>query len=98
MSKNHWISDYDSYLAELLKDPKAKKYYDECGRQLELAYKILQMRKKEKMSQKEFAKKIGTTQSNVARMEAGNQNFTLATLEKIAKVFDCELKINFTRT
>ncbi|MCX6741459.1 MAG: helix-turn-helix transcriptional regulator, partial [Candidatus Parcubacteria bacterium] len=69
--------------------------YDYYGRQFEVAYGVLQTRKKKKMSQAELAKKIGTTQSNLARMEAGNQNFTMATLQKIAKALDCELKIEF---
>ncbi|MDR3642727.1 MAG: helix-turn-helix transcriptional regulator [Candidatus Doudnabacteria bacterium] len=87
--------DFQPYLDAHLKNPQFKKYYDEFGKQLEIAYKINQLRKKQGMSQLELAKKIGTTQSNVARLEAGNQNFTTATLHKIAKVFNRELKIEF---
>jgi transcriptional regulator with XRE-family HTH domain len=47
------------------------------------------------MSQAQLAKKIGTTQSNVARMEAGNQNFTLGMLTKIADAFGKELQVSF---
>lgn len=49
------------------------------------------------MSQKELAKKIGTTQSNIARMETGQQNFTTNTLNKIASAFNLDLKINFVK-
>lgn len=87
--------DFHLYLQEQLKNPKFKKYYDEYGRQLEIAYQILQLRKKAKISQAELAKKIGTTQSNVARMETGNQNFTTATLYKIAKALKHDLRIEF---
>ena len=45
------------------------------------------------MSQAELAKKINTKQSNIARMEMGQQNFTIDTLQKIAKAFKRELKI-----
>jgi ribosome-binding protein aMBF1 (putative translation factor) len=88
-------TNFDLYLQKLLKDPELKKYYDEVGKQLEIAYQILQLRKKQGISQSEFAKKIGTTQSNVARLEAGNQNFTTETLQKIAKAFKRELKVEF---
>ena len=87
--------NFQSYLKEQLKNPKFKKHYDESGKQLEIAYQILQLRKKTGMSQNDLAKKLGTTQSNVARIETGQQNFTTATLQKIAVVFDREVKIEF---
>jgi len=84
---------FEDYLAKQLKDPKFKKYYDEYGKKLEIAYQILLLRKRKKMSQAELARKIGTKQSNIARMEVGQQNFTIDTLQKIAKAFNRELKV-----
>jgi len=95
--KNQKAMDFQEYLEEQLRKPKFKKYYDEYGKQLEIAYQILQLRKKEKMSQAELAKKIGTKQSNIARMETGQQNFTTETLQKIASAFNCNLKIEFVK-
>ncbi|MBI2038485.1 MAG: helix-turn-helix transcriptional regulator [Candidatus Nealsonbacteria bacterium] len=89
--------DFQEYLSEELKNPKFKKYYDEYGKQLEIAYQILQLRKKKGISQTELAKKIGTRQSNIARMESGQQNFTTDTLQKIASVFKRNLKIEFVK-
>jgi len=88
---------FDHYLSQQLKNPKLKKYYDEYGKQLEIAYQILQLRKKKKMSQAELAKRIKTTQSNVARIEAGKQNLTTQTLQEIAKAFNYDLKIQFVK-
>lgn len=87
--------DFQEYLAEQLKNPKFKQYYDEFGQQLEIAYAILQLRKKLKLSQKVIAKKIGTSQSNIARIESGNENMTVQTLHKIAKAYKRDLKIEF---
>ena len=95
--KNQKAVDFQEYLKEQLKNPEFKKYYDEYGKQLEIAYQILQLRKKKKMSQKELAKKIGTKQSNIARMETGQQNFTTETLQRIASAFNCDLKIEFVK-
>ena len=89
--------DFQEYLNEKLKNPKIKKYYDEYGKQLEIAYQILKLRKQKGISQAELAKKIGTKQSNVARMETGQQNFTTDTLQKIASVFNRDLKIEFVK-
>jgi len=100
MNKNKKIQkavDFQEYLNEQLKDRKFRKYYNEYGKQLEIAYQILQLRKQKKMSQAELAKKIGTKQSNIARMETGQQNFTTDTLQKIAEVFNRNVKIEFVK-
>jgi len=89
--------DFQDYLAEQLKNPSIKKDYDRFGKQIEIAYQILQLRKKKGLSQKDLAQKIGTQQSDIARMETGQQNFTTNTLQKIAEVFDCDLKIEFVK-
>jgi len=89
--------DFQGYLAEKLRNPKFRKYYNEYGKQLEIAYQILKLRKQKRLSQAELAKRIGTKQSNVARMEAGQQNFTTDTLQKIASVLKRELKIEFVK-
>ncbi len=94
--KNSVFIDFDDVLKEEMKDPEFKKYYDYYGKQLEIAYQILQLRKKKKISQAQLAKKIGTKQSNVARMEAGQQNFSIDTLEKIAQALGSDLKIVFS--
>jgi len=88
-------TNFQDYLKGQLKDAEFKKYYNEYGKQLEIAYQILLLRKKKKMSQAVLAKKIGTKQSNIARMEAGDQNFSINTLQKIAQVFNKDLKISF---
>ena len=93
--KKFKATDFDDFLKEELKNPEFKRLFDEYGRQLEISYQILQLRKREKMSQAKLAKKIGTTQSNIARMESGKQNFTIDLLNKIALAFNTELKISF---
>jgi ribosome-binding protein aMBF1 (putative translation factor) len=89
--------DFQQYLHEQLKNPRFRKHYDECGKQLEIAYQILQLRKQKRISQAQLAEKIGTKQSNIARMETGQQNFTTDTLQKIASVFKRDLKIEFVK-
>ncbi len=93
MNKVKKATDFQKYLKEQLKNKKIKKYYDEYDKQLNIAYQIIKLRKNKKMSQLALAKKIGTTQSNVARMESGQQNFTIDILDKVAKAFDRNLKV-----
>ena len=88
--------DFDEILVEELKDPESKRLFDEYGRQLELAYSILQLRKRRKISQATLAKKIGTTQSNIARLESGQQNFTVTFLDKVVAALGGKLEIKLS--
>ena len=92
---NEAFIDFDEMLKKELKNPEFKKHYDEYGKQLEIAYQILQLRKKKNISQAQLAKKIGTKQSNIARMESGEQNFSVDILGKIAEALGCNVKIMF---
>ncbi|OGZ24132.1 MAG: hypothetical protein A2896_02355 [Candidatus Nealsonbacteria bacterium RIFCSPLOWO2_01_FULL_43_32] len=96
-SKKISYISFERYLAQQMKNKAFRRAYEEEGRRLGIAYKILQLRKQQKLSQKELASKLDTTQSVVARIEAGQQNFSIDTLEKIASAFKRELKIEFVR-
>lgn len=87
-------TDFQAYLKKQLKNQELKRYYDEYDKQLEIAYRILQLRKKAQLSQAELARRVGTTQSNIARMEQGRQNFTIDTLSKVAKSLNKNLEVS----
>ena len=56
--------------------------------QQKIAFFIKELREKKNMTQGEFARLLGTSQSAVARMEKGEQNFTTELLSKISTVLD----------
>lgn len=86
---------FEEYLASQLQNPKFRKHYSEFGKQLEIAYQILQLRNKAGVSQVELARRIGTTQGNIARIESGKQNFTTEILVRIARALGKEVKVEF---
>ena len=88
---------FEKYLAQQMKNKAFKMAFEEESQRLEVAYQILQLRKKQKLSQKELAKRLDTTQSVIARIETGQQNFTTDTLQKIAAAFKRTLKIEFVK-
>lgn len=67
-------------LAAHLKTPDAQTTYEK----LIIGMQIKKWRQRAGFTQKEFAKKLKTTQSTIARMEAGRQNFGVQTLVTIA--------------
>ncbi len=58
---------------------------------LNLGNKISKIRENRRMTQKDLADKIGTTQSVVARIEKGEQNLSTETLSKISKALNHEI-------
>lgn len=57
----------------------------------EIAALIRKIRKEQKLTQAEFAEKLGTSQSAVTRMEQGKQNFSLEMLDRISSALGKEL-------
>ncbi|MEX0877273.1 MAG: helix-turn-helix transcriptional regulator [Candidatus Spechtbacterales bacterium] len=90
-------TNYDKYLEKQMRDSEFRKAYEEELRRLRFAHKVMQLRKEEKLSQKEFAEKINTTQSVVSRIEHGSQNITVDYLERIANIFGRELVVDFEK-
>jgi len=88
---------FEQYLAQQMENKTFREAYKEESQRLRVAYQILQLRKRQKLSQKELARKLNTTQSVVARMESGQQNFTTDTLQKIASTFKRDLRIEFVK-
>jgi len=89
------MKKYESIKRNLLKDKKVKAEYDKLKGTAYLIDKIIEMRLKHNMSQEEFAKKLGTKQSGIARLEKASTNPTVAYLARIAKVFNKKLSIEF---
>jgi len=70
---------------KLLGNPENKHLYDETGLSYEVAEQLYLARKKAHLTQKDLAEKMHTSQSNLARIERG-QNITLNTLDDYARL------------
>ena len=55
---------------------------------------IKELRVRSGMSQRELGERIGTTQSAIARLEAGDAEPKLGTLQKLAGAFDRDLHLH----
>lgn len=86
---------FEDYKKEAFeKNPKTKELYEQYWLNYLIAERLKQAREKKWLSQLELAKLADTTQSVIARIEAGNQNLSLTTLSKFLKLLDLELKID----
>ena len=89
--------NYKETLNELLKDPDFKKEYDALEPEFAIMQAIIDARNESGLTQKELAKRTGITQADISRLEKGNANPSLKTLNRLAKGMGMKLKLDFVR-
>lgn len=82
---------------ELLSDPATKEEFDKLAPRYAVISQLIAARIKNKMTQQDVARKIGTKQSAIARLESGSVNPSLEFLQKIAQVMGYKLTIHISR-
>ncbi len=79
--------------AEWRKDPAFRESYEALEGEFALAAQVIEARARAGLTQEELAKRMGTSQSAVARLESGKARPSVATLEKLAKATGSKLRI-----
>jgi len=78
-----------------MKEPKYKKAYDALEAEFVLASAVMDVRNRAGLTQEELARKMGTTQPVVARLESGRSRPSMRTLERLAQATGSRLHILF---
>lgn len=84
-------------LADLKKrlgaDPEFKAEYEKADVECALIESMIRARTAAKLTQAELAKKLGTTQSAIARLEGGRTSPSIATLKRYAEATGAKLQV-----
>lgn len=88
------MKNYSQFKKELLKNRQIKKAYEELGPEFQIIALLIKRRLKRGLTQSEVARKIGTKQSAISRLESGEYNPTLDFLHKVAEALDARLEIS----
>lgn len=89
------IYTFQDHLRESLKNPEFKKEWEDSEVEFQLGCRLIEARLKHKMSQRTLARKIGTSQAAISRIEAMSGNPSVALLKRIATALDTKLTITF---
>ena len=81
-------------LKERLKDPEFKKAWKASEPEYFLACKLIEARLKKRISQRELAKKMGTSQAAIARVEGMSANPSLSFLKRLAQALGSRIQIS----
>ncbi|MFH1142684.1 MAG: helix-turn-helix transcriptional regulator [Candidatus Uhrbacteria bacterium] len=90
------MNSFDAVKTQLLKDEKVKKAYDELGPEFEFIKTLIEKRFEHRMTQAALAKKVGTKQSAISRLESGTYNPSIDFLKKVADALETKLTITLS--
>ena len=85
----------EKFFCEQMKNPEVKKEYDALEAEYAIIQSIIDARKIAGITQKELAERTGINQADISKLENGNGNPSLRTLQRLAAGLGKTLKIEF---
>ena len=88
------MKNFNAHKKKLLKDPAFRREYDALAPEFEFIEELIEKRLERGLTQAALAKKIGTKQSAIARLESGSYNPSISFLQRVAKALDARLQVS----
>lgn len=89
------MDDFEKLLAEQLEDPEFKAEWDALQPELAIAQAMIDAREEAEMTQQKLSEMTGIAQADISKLESGNGNPTLRTLQRLAAGMGRRLRIEF---
>ena len=89
------MSDFGKYLEKQLQNPDFKAEWDALEPELSIMQAVIDARKESGLTQQQLAERTGISQADISKLENGNANPSLKTLQRLASAMDKKLKISF---
>lgn len=89
------MSYFNDFLAEQLQDPEVKAEYDAMEPEFTIMQAMIDARKSAGLTQKQLSEITGIAQADISKMENGNGNPSLKTLQRLAEGMGMKIKIEF---
>lgn len=77
----------------LMESPEFRKEYEKADAEFALVEALVRARTKANLTQAQLAKRLGTTQSAIARLEGGRVSPSVSTLRRYAEATGAKLQI-----
>ena len=89
------MSSFNEYLNEKMQDPEFKREYDALEPEFAIIQALIDARKASGLTQQQLAEITGIAQADISKLENGNANPSLRTLQRLASGMGTSLKIEF---
>jgi transcriptional regulator with XRE-family HTH domain len=88
------LTNFDIYLKEQLKDQDFAERFKKAGEAWDVAIKLASLRKASGLSQKQLAKRVGTSQQQISRLESPSyEGHSLSMLRRVAEVLGATVHV-----
>ena len=87
---------FDKLKARLLANPKVRAEYEALAPEFEIAVELVKARKRSGLTQAELARRMGTSQSTIARLENGQTLPSTKTLLRYAQATGSRFNIRLS--
>jgi DNA-binding XRE family transcriptional regulator len=86
--------NFDRYLQDQLRDPDFTLRFKEAGEAWDLAIQLAALRKESGLSQKELAKRVGTSQQQISRLESPTyEGHSLSMIRRVAEALGATVRV-----
>lgn len=89
------MSDFRNYLNRQLQRPSFKAEWDALQPELTIAQAMIDARKESGLTQKQLSERTGIAQADISKLERGNANPSLRTLQRLAAGMGMNIRIEF---
>lgn len=95
MDKFDRLTKFDDFLNEQLKNPEIKHEYDALEAEFTIVQTLINARKEKGLTQKQLSELTGIPQADISRLENGDGNPSLKTIQRLADGLGKKVQIQF---
>ena len=93
--KKNNMTNFNDFLNAQLTDPELNAEYNSIEPEFAVVQALIDVRKKKGITQQQHAHLSGIAQGDISKIENGNANPSIKTLQRLAAAMDKKLKIEF---
>ncbi len=89
------MTKFNDFLNEQLKDSEIRSEYEALEPEFAIVQAIIDARVSVGLTQKQLSERTGIAQSDISKLESGNANPSLRTLQRLASGMGMKMKLEF---
>ena len=89
------MTKFNDYLNEQMKDPAFKEEWEALEPEFTIMQAMIDARKASGLTQKQLSERTGIAQADISKLESGNANPSLKTLQRLAAGMNMKVKVEF---
>ena len=89
------LTKFNDYLNDQLKDPAFQKEWNALEPEFSIMQAMIDARRTSGLTQKQLSERTGIAQADISKLESGNANPSLKTLQRLAAGMGMRVKVEF---